>query len=158
LPADGMVTLMDIFAIKQAGHFGAGAYAAGVETLVDEEGTAQVIYDAATGELTLQNEDGVEAILLESAAGLFVGEADETLASFVELTPEVFGAVSFDGALPMGSLGMVLPAGLDEATLTGDLTILGSAELVYQAVPEPGTLALLAMSLVGLLVWRRRAV
>jgi len=58
----------------------------------------------------------------------------------------------------MGSMGMVLPAGLDEATLTGDLTILGSAELIYQAVPEPGTLALLAMGFVGLLAWRRRRV
>jgi len=65
-------------------------------------------------------------------------------------------AASFDVAIPMGSVGMVLPVGLDEATLTGDLSVRSSAELVYQAFPGPGTLALLAIVLVGLLVARRR--
>ena len=122
-------------------------------------GTATLTYDAATGELSLDNESGIESLLVESAAELFIGTADESLAGFVELDAELFGAVSFDGSLADGSLGPILPAGLDEATLLADLTASSAGgaviSIAYNAVPEPGTLAMLAMSLMGLLVWRR---
>ena len=83
-------------------------------------------------------------------------QSRHSLASFVGLDADLFGAVSFDGPLATGSLGLALPSGMDEAALAADLTLGGSVELVYNAVPEPGTLALLAMGLIGMLVWRRR--
>ena len=159
---NGVVNIFDIFAIKGAGSFGQGPYATGDEMVapgveaLGADAMAKLIYDAATGELFLDNEAGVESMVLESADGLFEGEADASIASFVELNTGVFGAVSFDGPLPTGSLGLVLPSGLDESTLAADLSLRGSVELVYKAVPEPGTLAMLAMGLMGLIVWRRR--
>ena len=65
-------------------------------------------------------------------------------------------------ALPDGEagIGLVLPAGLDPATLGWIYQpLVGGSFTTAQGatpVPEPGTLVLLGIGVLGLLLWRRR--
>jgi len=127
-------------------------------------GTAEALYDPATGELFFDIGTGVGVVGL-MADGMKHGEVD---------AGSIFGAPGQNSGnilayfntsgLPTGeaSVGMVLPAGLAQDAISFSYTPVGGATTVVPvtmiAVPEPSTIAMLVIvGLVGICCRRRRA-
>jgi autotransporter-associated beta strand protein len=136
------------------------------------DGKLDFVYDPTTGHVKL-NADGIanvaEMNLVSAggrfltanvASGLFTGFFDTKAPG--QLDGLLLGSSFADGT----DLGAVLPMGLSTTTLLSDLTLTYSligggqpatADLVVTGTPEPGTIALVAVSGVGLLLRRRRS-
>ena len=125
-------------------------------------GTAEALYNAATGELFFDIGEGIGVVGIGSAVmhhgavnngsifGTPVQNGGGTLAFFSA------------GSLPTGedSIGLVLPAGLTQGDINFSYTPVGSPTVnvpVFMIpIPEPSTLALLGvLGAIGL-CWRRR--
>ena len=124
-------------------------------------GTAEALYNAATGELFFDVGEGIAVIGIGSA----VMDPNAVDAGSLFGTPGQKNTRSLayfnSGGLPIGedSVGLVLPAGLTADDLFFSYTPIGgdsTAATVTMIVPEPSTIAmLLVVGLIGVF-WRRR--
>lgn len=163
---DGVFDQQDLVAAQQNGLYGAGGYAAILPN--GEAGDAQtsVGYDASSGEIWVDSPAGSEltSINIDSASGIFTGDAAQNLGgSFDNDADNNIFKATFGGSFGSLTFGNVAQAGLAEDFLVGDLTVVGSlagggdlgpVDLVY--IPEPSTMVLLSLGLVGGRVIRRR--
>jgi hypothetical protein len=174
---------LDIIAALQDGGYGQRPLAAQTERAASDvqldgpfaalqpdgtTGDAQtsIVYDAGTGELSLDAPAGVEltSLNVDSAAGIFTGVAAENLGGSFDNDADanIFKA-TFGGSFGSVSFGNVAQAGLSEEFVLNDLSVVGSlsgggdlgnVDLVY--VPEPASLGLLAFGLLVVLPRIRR--
>ena len=132
------------------------------------DGQTSLTYDAATGAFGVDAPAGTDltSINIDSAASIFTGDAALNLGgSFDNDADNNIFKATFGSSFGSLSFGNVAQTGLSEDFLVSDLSAIGSlngggdlgnVDLVY--VPEPTTVAMLAMGIVGLgaMVWRRR--
>lgn len=157
---DGVFDQFDIIAGQQNALYLTGPYAADQPVTPAGSQPPAIIYDAATGELAVDVSDGTQltSINIDSASAIFSGApADNLGGSFdVDSDHSIF-KTTFGGSFASLSFGDVAMVGLDEALVRADLTVTGSLAgggalqdvgLVYIAVPEPSTAALLGWALV----------
>jgi hypothetical protein len=115
------------------------------------DGVPDVIYNPASGEFTLHPDGvvGIDSFKIDSASGIFTGAAPVFPgASFFTTDTAIRIAENFFVPALAGphNLGAVAPAGLSEAFLTGDLTMLmgisGMPNVVPQltVIPEPSAI------------------
>jgi hypothetical protein len=156
----------DIILALQDGGYGQGSLAATQPNGIQGDGQASVIYDASSGEFSLDALAGVEltSINIDSAAGIFTGDPAVQLGGRFDNDADnnIFKA-TFGGSFGSLSFGNITQAGLTEEFVLDDLTIIGSlagggdlgnVDLVY--VPEPTSAMLLCVGLaIGLVHFRR---
>ena len=131
------------------------------------DGQTSVCYNPSNGELFVDAPAGVEltSINIDSAAGIFTGDPAQNLGgSFDNDSDNNIFKATFGSSFGSLSFGNVAQAGLSEDFVTNDLTVVGSlagggdlgnVDLPYMC-PEPSTLLLALLGIVGLLHWRRR--
>jgi outer membrane protein assembly factor BamB len=162
----GLFDQMDIIASQQAGLYLKGPYGAIRSGGQMGDGQTSVVYDAGTGEVQVDAPAGQEltSINIDSASGLFTGQPAQNLGGSFDNDADgnIFKA-TFGGSFGSISFGNVAQAGLSEDFVASDLTVVGSlagggdlgeVDLIY--IPEPSTMVLLGLGLVGPLVIRRR--
>ena len=163
---DSLFNQFDIIAAQQGAAYLTGPYATVQAAGAVGDSQTSVIYNAGTGELSVDTPAGVEltSINVDSAAGIFTGLSAQNLGGSFDNDADanIFKA-TFGSSFGSLSFGNVAQAGLSEEFLLGDLSAVGSlagggdlgnVDLVY--VPEPTSLLLLATGLViGLLHFRR---
>ena len=124
-----------------------------------------LIYDTATGELSVDAPNGVEltSINIDSAAGIFTGDPAQNLGgSFDNDTDHNIFKATFGSSFGSLSFGNVVQAGLYPGFVANDLTVVGSlagggglGDVDCFCLPEPSSLLLALLGIVGLLHWRR---
>ena len=130
------------------------------------DGQTSITYNVATGEVGVDAPAGTDltSINIDSASGIFTGDAAMNLGgSFDNDADNNIFKATFGSSFGSLSFGNVAQAGLSEDFVAGDLTVVGSlagggdlgaVDLVY--IPEPSTLMLLGLGVVGVLAIRRR--
>ena len=157
---NGLFDQFDVIAALQNGLYLAGPYTAVASDGAAADGQTSIVYDAATGEISIDTPAGVEltSVNLESAASIFTaGPAENLGGSFdIDTDANVFKA-TFGSTFGSITFGKIAPEGLSEQFLLSDLSAVGSlaeggdlgdVDLIY--VPEPHSWALLVFG--GLLV------
>ena len=153
-----MFNQLDIVAAQQAGIYLTGPYAALASNgkLRDEQ--TILVYDAGTGELSVDAPAGAEltSINITSAGNRFVGNKPAALdGAFDNFATDNLFKATFGSSFGSISFGNVLSAGIAEGDLADDLTAVGSlagggdlgdVDLVY--VPEPASALMLAFGFV----------
>jgi hypothetical protein len=155
---NGLFDQLDVVAALAAGTYLTGPYAAVQPNGQVSDGQTSVIYNAGTGEVSVDAPAGLEltSINFDSAAGIFTGEAAANLGGSFDTDADanIFKA-TFGSSFGSLSFGNVAQTGLSEESVLGDLTVIGSlagggdlgnVDLVY--VPEPASALLLAIGLV----------
>lgn len=167
---NGLFDQMDIIAALTADVYLTGPYgalAAGPGRAGDDQ--TSLVYDAGTGELSVDAPAGKQltSINITSADSKLVGDKPAVLdGSFDNFAADNVFKATFGSSFGSISFGNVLPAGLSEADVTSDLSVVGSlagggdlgdVDLVY--VPEPLGLAtaLLGIALVTINLRPRRS-
>jgi hypothetical protein len=155
---DGKFNQLDIVASQLDPIYLTGPYAAVQPNGRLEDGQTSMVYDAVSGEVSVDTPAGVEltSINIDSAAGIFTGDAAANLGgSFDNDADHNIFKATFGTSFGSLSFGNVAQAGLSEAFLLDDLAVVGSlaggtglgpVDLVY--LPEPTSLCLLALGLV----------
>ena len=164
---DGLFNQIDIIAALGAGTYLTGPYGAVASGGQLSDGQTSVVYDAGTGEVSVDAAIGTEltSINIDSAAGIFTGEAAANLGGSFDNDADgnIFKA-TFGSSFGSLSFGNVAQPGLSEDFLLNDLTVVGSlagggdlgeVDLVY--VPEPVSALLLAIGLVVGLIFVPRS-
>ena len=159
-PGDNLFNQLDIISAAGADIFLTGPYAAIEASGVQNDAQTSIRYDAATGEVSVDAPLGREltSINIDSAAGVFTGDPAQNLGGSFDNDADnnVFKA-TFGASFGSLSFGNVAPAGLSEAFLVDDLSIVGSlagggdlgdVDLIY--VPEPSSGLLLTMALLSM--------
>ena len=167
---DGVFDQTDIQTALGAGTYASGPYgflrAAGEK----DDGQSSIIYDSRTGEVAVDVATGREltSIEIDSAAGIFTGDpASNVDGLFDNHTPDNLFKATFGESFGSFSFGNVAQPGLSEAFMLEDLTVLGTlngdglgalrdVDLVYFPVPEPSSIALLAVGIAALLRTQRQ--
>ena len=171
---DGLFDQLDVIAALGAGAYLTGPYAAIRTGGVREDGQASLVYNAKSGELAVDAPSNKEltSINIDSAAGKFIGDTPAALSvRDANLFPDNFSSdnifkATFGMSFGDVSFGNVLPAGLTEADIAADLSVvgslvgggdLGSVDFVY--IPEPSTGLLTAMATFAVFAYsfRRRS-
>ncbi len=156
--ADSKISGEDILALLGTGLFGDGTYP-------DSAAAAAAAADVklvVTGDGLVIDTDGatVTGFVLSSESGILTGDDADNLGLFQEDTDATISgtfAMSLTGEHGLGDV-----IGQTDVDLGGDLSLaytIAGVPGVFTAsvvVPEPGMLALLAGSLAGLCLWRRR--
>jgi hypothetical protein len=163
---NGLFDQLDIIAALAPGHYLSGPYNAINTGGTTGDGQTSVVYNALTGEVAIDAPAGAQltSVNIDSAAGIFTGDPAQNLGGSFDNDADgnIFKATFGDrfGSL---SFGAVAQAGLSEEFVGNDLTVVGSlagggdlgnVDLVY--IPEPSTVALLALGVIGIAVGRRR--
>ena len=163
---DGLFTQLDVIAALSAGKYLTGPYAAVDAGGENADEQTSVVYNANTGELAVDAPASTEltSINIDSASGMFTGDAAQNLGgSFDNDADNNIFKATFGSSFGSLSFGNVAQPGLSEEFVAADLTVvgslngggdLGSVDLIY--IPEPSTLALLAVGLFGMLGIARR--
>ena len=150
----------DIVASLQHGLYLAGPYAALAGPGAGGDGQTSLVYDVATGELSVDPPAGKDltSINITSAGNMFIGDKPAALdGAFDNFAADNLFKATFGGSFGSISFGNVLPAGMSEADVTADLSAVGSlagggdlgnVDLVY--IPEPSTMLMLALAVLGL--------
>ena len=157
----------DIVASLQHGLYLAGPYgalASGGGNRDDDQ--TSLVYDAGTGELSVDPPQGKEltSVNITSAGTKFIGEKPAALdGAFDNFAGDNIFKATFGGSFGAISFGEVLPTGLTQEEVTGDLSAVGSlagggdlgeVDLVY--IPEPAGLLLVLLGAIGLVTVNRR--
>lgn len=137
-----------------------------------------IIYDQATGILTVETTNApgsISGINLTSSGNLFIPGVANWIGQDYSFSSNTAGQQGYTTLSAFGDtfftgngyvIGAILAAGLDEGVLLSDLTIsysvtgfagVQTGDLIFQPVPEPSTVALLAIGLIGLVARRRRS-
>jgi hypothetical protein len=165
---DGVFDQADIVAALQGNTYLTGPYAALAAAGIQGDGQTSLIYDAGSGELSVDAPAGNEltSINITSATGLFQGEKSPVLdGAFDNFAADNVFKATFGGSFSSISFGNVLPAGISESDLAADLSAIGSlagggalgeVDLVY--IPEPATAVLTLGGLLCLGFLRRRSI
>ena len=155
---DGKFDQLDIISALAGGRYLTGPYAAITQSGHTGDDQTSLVYDAETGELSVDAPAGVEltSINIDSAAGIFTGEVAQNLGgSFDNDADNNIFKATFGGSFGSVSFGQVAQAGLSEEFMLGDLSVIGSlagggglgdVDLVY--VPEPASALLLVLGAV----------
>ena len=158
---DGLFNQMDIIAANLAEAYLQGPYAAIKPGGLEGDGQTSLVYDASTGQLSVDAPMGQEltSINVTSTAGRFLGDKPAALdGAFDNFAADNVFKATFGGSFGSISFGNVLPIGIAESDLVADLSAVGSlagggdlgnVDLVY--VPEPAALGLLAFGLLVVL-------
>ena len=159
---DGLFDQFDIIAANIAGVYLQGPYAAIQTGGAAGDGQTSLVYNAGTGELSVDAPAGQEltSINVTSAGGRFVGNKPATLdGAFDNFAADNVFKATFGGSFGSIRFGNVLPVGIAESDIAADLSAVGSlagggdlgnVDLVY--VPEPTSMLLLIIAFsVGLL-------
>ena len=163
---NGLFDQLDIIGALGPGHYLTGPYGAiGVSGVVGDDQTS-VIYDPSNGELSVDPATGKEltSINITSAGGLFTGNRPTVLdGAFDNFAADNLFKATFGGSFGEISFGSVLPAGLTEGDLAGDLTIVGSllgggdlGDVDLVVIPEPAAFVLFLLGALGTLIRKRR--
>jgi hypothetical protein len=160
---DGRFDQLDIVTVLNSGIYLSGSYAPGRAGRVctrgyEDDQMASLVYDANTGQLKIDaaEDEEINSLTLESHAGIITGQV---LGDFAVVEASIF-KVTFRGQLSGVSLGNIMEPGLTEAFLLDDLTVagtradgsdLGNLDLIHIPVPEPASILLSALALLGLL-------
>ena len=161
---NGFFDQLDIIAALGPGHYLTGPYGAIKEGGMRGDDQTSLVYDAGTGELSVDSPAGKEltSINITSTASQFIGDKPTVLdGAFDNFAADNIFKATFGGSFGDISFGNALPAGLSSAELAADLTAVGSlagggdlgeVDLIW--IPEPT--AFLLMTLGALIVLSRR--
>ena len=159
-----IVACLSVFAVLSLASF---AQAALPTNGARGDANISLVYDPADGHFWLDAAGKkVTTLEIQSASGVFTGAKPAQVSPpFDVFTPKKFFILKTAG-VGDEDFGMALPAGLTAETLGGDLTVagsilpsgsLGTVDLVYLgAIPEPSSLALMALGFLGLVSGRRK--
>lgn len=163
---DNVFDALDIIAALNANIYLTGKYAAVASGGTEGDGQTSVVYNAGTGEVAVDAPAGVEltSINIDSAGSIFTGEPAQNLGgSFDNDSDNNIFKATFGGSFGSLSFGNVAQAGLPQATVLDDLTVVGSlagggdlgnVDLIY--VPEPTSMILAVTGLFLVSGFRRR--
>ncbi len=120
-------------------------------------------YDAATGNISFDGFDGVSSVRLFSAGGNLIPNIGETLGfGLTEKTATLYSWLDFGAGITGDALsaGNIVTPGTTLSDLAFDYKIGLAGPLTVGAiipvVPEPTTLALAGLSMIGFVATRRR--
>jgi len=165
---NGFFDQLDIIAALGAGKYLTGPYAAITTGGDTNDEQTSIVYNPTNGEVAVNAPASTDltSINIDSAAGVFTGEPAQNLGgSFDNDTDGNIFKATFGSSFGSLSFGNVAQTGLSEEFVLGDLTVIGSladggdlgnVDLIY--VPEPSTLVLLTLGLLGLVSCGRRRV
>lgn len=154
---------LDLMAALATGTYLTGFSAAITAGGMVDDGRTSVVYDAASGEVSVEVAWGVEltSINIDSAAGILTGDAAANLGgSFDNDSDTNIFRATFGSSFGSFSFGNVAVPGLEQTFLLQDLTVAGSragggelidVDLIYKPIPEPSTSLLLCLGVLGIL-------
>jgi hypothetical protein len=163
-PGDRLFNQLDIVAALRAGIYLTGRYAAIKDGGSVGDARTSVVYNPATGEVSVDSPAGTEwtSINIDSAAAKFTGEPAQNLGgSFDNDADNNIFKATFGTSFGSLSFGNVAQPGLSEAFVVNDLTVVGSlagggdlgqVDLVY--VPEPAAMVVAILGVLGVIASR----
>ena len=162
---DGFFNQLDIIAAQLAGTYLTGPYAAVQSGGMENDGQTSLVYDSATGSLSVDAPAGIQltSINIDSASDIFTGDAAQNLGGSFDNDADgnIFKA-TFGGSFGSIDLGNVATRGLSETFLLSDLSVVGSlqgggdlgnVDLIY--IPEPASILILIGTSLIVLARRR---